>query len=100
MASALAAFVAVRLAANVVAPITPRERNARESSAPVGHPLGIHAGVHGREPTIANAWVISSRLVDTTGRPPTLQALNQFVERACPTIVNPNTTAPTGMFRS
>jgi hypothetical protein len=99
MASALAAFVGVRLAT------TAWLRSHLVSAAHVNRPLQSGTGLGftpdftAGKPTIANAWVISSRLVDTTGRPPTSQALNQYVQQACPTIVNPN-TPPSNITRA
>jgi hypothetical protein len=40
-------------------------------------------------PVIANAWVLSSRIVDKGGHTQTAQALHAFIERACPTIGSP-----------
>lgn len=48
-------------------------------------------------PSIPNAWVLSSRVIDATGRAPTAQSLHQFVEAKCPIIAAPPPPVSSGV---
>lgn len=58
-------------------------------------PGGAVTFVYGN-PSIPNGWVLSSRIVDNTGRPATAASLHQFLTTACPAIAAPPppTTGP------
>jgi ABC-2 family transporter protein len=95
MAVALLAFIGVRLAVtywlreHLMPPI--------RLNAPLrfGSNLGFETGPSGlmfasHDPTLPNAWVLSSRLIDKAGQAPTRQALHRFLQTACPnSIANP-----------
>jgi hypothetical protein len=104
MASALIAFVGVRLAMtqwirpHVIAPI---HANLPITSA---RGLGFGPGPSGvtffdASPNIPNALVVSHRLVDQAGHAPTASSLHQFLQAACPSIANP-APPPAGVVRA
>jgi hypothetical protein len=88
MATALVAFAGIRLLiAEWVRPalFAPHHTSLPTSAAPhgrlsVGGPWFFE--VVGK-PHIPNAWVLSSRLVDLTGRTPTTQAVGRFLRATC-----------------
>ncbi len=47
-------------------------------------------------PTLPNAMVLSSRIVDASGHPATAQRLHTFLESRCPTIAHPPPPSGTG----
>lgn len=94
MASALVAFIAARLAVTIwVRPhlASPVQTNMGLSSVPN---LGFEQGSQGAEPflagnpTIPEAWVNSSQIVDKGGHLPSAQSLHSFLVRACPEIAS------------
>jgi hypothetical protein len=95
MAATLAGFVAVRLGFSYYVRshlLPPSHINTSLSS---GNGLGFQItqsqGVTfvANNPTIPNAMVISSRIVDAAGHPATDQRLHDFVQNACPAIAHP-----------
>jgi hypothetical protein len=55
---------------------------------------GFEGGPHGvtfvaGNPSIANTWVLSSRIVDKAGHTATAQSLHGFLQKACPNIGGP-----------
>jgi hypothetical protein len=99
MATALAAFVVARLA--ITYWLRPHLLAASHTTVPLstGSGLGFTPGSAGMtftagNPTIANAWVLSTRIVDNAGHPATPQVLNQFLQTACPAVANPSAPPP------
>jgi hypothetical protein len=104
MATSLFAFLGARL--SVIYWIRPRLVAPLRASLPVtsAHRLGFTPGPSGvtfvaGSPSIPNALVVSSRLVDKAGNTPTASALARFVRTACPGIAAPP-PATGGMSRS
>jgi hypothetical protein len=56
--------------------------------------LGFEAGRSGvtfvaRDPSIPNTWILSSRIVDSSGRATTAQSIHGFLQTTCPSIGAP-----------
>jgi ABC-2 family transporter protein len=95
MATTLLAFVGVRLITTYwIRPhlIAPKHTTA---ALRFGSNLGFEAGPSGvmfvaHNPSIPNAWVLSSQIVDKAGHVPTAQSLRSFLQTACPnSVANP-----------
>ena len=95
MATTLVGFVAARLA--FTSWIRPHLLGAFHAVKPLSSAsdIGFQAGRSSGEvtfvatnPHIANAWTISSQIVDKAGRTATSQTLHAFLERVCPTIAS------------
>lgn len=102
MAATAVAFIVIRVAMiYLIGPnlFAPAQTNVVLSSA---SDLGFGPGSSGVEtfmagsPTIPNAWVLSSAVVDTSGRAATDQTLHDFLVGACPSIASPP-LRPTGL---
>ena len=95
MATALVGFVGARLA--ITNWVRPNLASAVHTAVALdrGGNLGFTATPSGSvtfvatNPSIANAWTISSAIVDTAGRTQSAQALHNFIIRYCPTIGAP-----------
>lgn len=102
MATSVVAFVAARLGIEFgVRPylILPAHTSvALSATSNVGFgpdPSGAITFMAG-DPTIPNAWVTSSQVVDSAGEVPSDQSLHQFLVGACPNIASPPTTGVGG----
>jgi hypothetical protein len=102
IAATLAGFVAVRLGFTYYVRshlLPPSHINTTLSS---GNGLGFEiTPPHGitfvaNNPTLPNAMVLSSRIVDASGHPATAQRLHTFLESRCPTIAHPPPPSGTG----
>jgi hypothetical protein len=103
MAVTLVSFVAIRVIVilwvlpNLIAPV---HTDVPLTSAPgLGFgpgPAGI-TFMTGGDPTIPNAWVLSSQLADKTGRPPSAESLHQFIATACPSVASPPPSSTGGL---
>jgi hypothetical protein len=97
MATTVVAFVGVRMAMiywirpNLFAPA--HTGLALSSTSDLSFGLGASGTTTfmAGTPTIPNAWVLSSQVVDTGGQAATDQSLHQFLVGACPTIASPQT---------
>jgi hypothetical protein len=95
MATTLLAFVGLRLIMTYW--IRPHLIAPTQINTPLrfGSNLGFEAGPSGvtfaaHNPTIPNAWVLSSQIVDKAGRSPTTQSMRSFLHTACPhSLANP-----------
>lgn len=93
MAATLVAFVVVRLIfAHDVRPhlIAPSHTSAPLSAIPGVTFAASSSGVTvvlGGSPSIPNAWIESTQIVNAAGRAPTAQFLHQFLQTHCPEIV-------------
>lgn len=94
MATTLVAFVGARLAMTYWAGphlFAPAVTNMALGSA---NGFGLGPGPSGPttllvdNPTIPNAWVISSQIVNATGHPPAIE----FLDRSCPAVMAPQTS--------
>jgi hypothetical protein len=91
IALAIAAFVGARLA--VWHWVRPHLATPTHAALPVAaaHRLGFVPGPAGAQfviggPSINNAWILSSRVVDRSGRPPSSAAMHHFLQTNCPVI--------------
>jgi ABC-2 family transporter protein len=95
MAATLAGFVAVRLGfalsirPHLLAPshITTPLSSGNGLGFEITPPLGVTFVA--QNPTLPNAMVLSSRIVDAAGHPASAQALHTFVAGHCPAIAHP-----------
>ena len=101
MAVTLAAFVAARIA--FTTSLRPHlMRPAHEALAiPSAPGLGFMLSPAGvtftaGTPSIPNAWVYSSQVLDQAGKPASAQVLHQFLQSACPAIVSPQARSTGG----
>lgn len=98
MAATLTAFVVVRLIfAHDVRPnlIAPSHAGAALSAIPDLSFAASSSGVTvvmGASPSIPNAWIESTQIVNEAGQAPTSQFLHNFLQTHCPEIVVPPTT--------
>jgi hypothetical protein len=95
IATTLVGFIAARFAIthwvrpNLLSPAhTAMAISQGNSLGFVGTPSGPVTFVSGN-PAIANAWTISSAIVDKAGRTQSAQALHAFINRYCPNIAAP-----------
>lgn len=99
MAVTLAAYACARAA--VTFWLRPNLFTAAHTTVPVSAAgeLGFTAtgagpiGFYANRPNIPNAWVLSSKLVDASGRPAGSAAVSQFIRAHCPAIANPGRNA-------
>jgi ABC-type transport system involved in multi-copper enzyme maturation permease subunit len=94
MATTLVAFVGVRLLMtylvrpHLVAPS--HTATALQSASIMGFESGPSSAMFvARDPTIPDAWVLSSRIVDKAGHTATAQSLHRFLQLACPNVGAP-----------
>jgi hypothetical protein len=104
MATTVVAFAGARVA--VTQWVRPHLTAAAHTSLPVtaATDLGFTPSASGvtfvsNRPSIPNAWVLSSRIVNSSGHAATPKALHQFLQTTCPNIVNP-AAPPTGISRA
>jgi ABC-2 family transporter protein len=95
MATTLLGFVGIRLITtywlrpHLIAPVH------ADTPLRFGSNLGFETGPAGllfvaHNPSLPNAWVLSSRLVDKASHSPTTQSLHRFLQTACPnSVANP-----------
>jgi hypothetical protein len=105
MASALIAFVATRLA--MTQWVRPHLLASAHAALPVtaARGLGFTPGPSGvtfvaNAPSIPNAWVLSSRIVDQAGQTATPRSLHQFLATACPNIATLPARPTAGLTRA
>jgi hypothetical protein len=100
MVSALAAFVAARIA--VTEWLRPHLLTPVHASVPVASAPDLGFGSSGPTqpvtlmygtPSIRDSWVLSSRIVDNAGRPVTTEMLHRFLTAACPGVAAPRPLA-------
>jgi len=103
MAASLAVFIGGRIAMAML--VRPHLMPPHHTTLPVtsGNNLGFLMTPTGvvfdaGQAVIANAWVLSSHLVDKSGSIPTAAAIHQFVATACPKIATPSLDAVGGHF--
>jgi hypothetical protein len=95
MAATLAGFVAVRLGfsyyvrAHLLPPSHLNTRLSTASGLDVGLSRSGVATLSASSPTIPNAMVVSSHIVDVAGHGPTVQRLHALVESHCPELAHP-----------
>ena len=98
MAVTVVVFIVMRLGMTTVMPylISPAHTNLSVSAAPnLGFGPDSSGAItfqYGGNPTIPNALVLSSQVVDAAGRAPTAQ----FITDHCPAIASPPSASPSG----
>ena len=94
MAATLLGFLGVRLVMTYL--IRAHLISPAHTTTPLefGPNLGFEAGPSGvtfvtHNPSIPNAWVLSSRITDQAGHTPTSQSIHRFLQTACPSLGTP-----------